>query len=60
MVELKQSILSVYQEHMKCEDLDGFFHDLAILIGEGLDDGFSIAEMTERFNEYTNELKDLN
>ena len=59
MVELKQSILSVYQEHMKNEDLDGFMHDLAVLIGEGLDAGFSIAEMTKRFNEYTTELKDF-
>ena len=59
MIELKQSIHGVYQEHMKNEDLDGFLHDLAVLIGEGLEDGFSIDEMTERLNEYTTELKEL-
>ena len=60
MTELKNAIHGVYQEHMKCEDLDGFLHDLSILIIEGLEDGFSEDEMTSRFIDYKQELRDAN
>ena len=58
MIELKQAILGVYQEHMKCEDLDGFCHDMSVLINEGLHDGYSTEEMTKLLVEYKQELRD--
>lgn len=59
MNNLKEAILGVYQEHMKCEDLDGFLHDMAILINEGLEDGFNQEEMTERLIVYKQEMLEI-
>ena len=59
MDNLKQAIHGVYQEHMKIEDLDGFLHDMSILIAEALEDGFTPDEMTERLNEYKQEMLEI-
>lgn len=60
MIKLKKAINGVYEEHMKCEDFDGFLHDISILIIEGLEDGLSEDELTQRFVDYKQELKDIN
>ena len=67
MNDLKKAIHGVYQEHMKIEDLvsehslalDGFLHDLSILITEGLEDGLDRDEMTQRLVDYKQEMIEL-
>ena len=59
MTNLKDAIRGVYDEHIKCEDVDGFCHDMAILISEALHDGFNQDEMIERLVEYKRELQEI-
>ena len=58
MNNLKNAIREVYNEHMRIEDVDGFLHDMAILISEGLHDGFNTDEMTKHLTEYAVELRE--
>ena len=60
MNSLKNAIHGVYQEHMKIEDLDGFLHDMSVLINEALEDGFNQDEMTQRLIDYKQELLEMN
>lgn len=55
MRKLADSILALHKEHMKNEDIEGFAWDLAILINEGLTDGFDDDEMTAHVHEYIKE-----
>ena len=58
---LKASIRSLYDEHQKntFTGVDGFVHDLSLLIEEALHDGFNGAELVESIESYTDEVKAL-
>ena len=60
MTDLKEAIRGVFLEHMKKRNVRDFYHDMSILIKEGLEDGFSVDEMTQRLIEYRQELKEVN
>ena len=42
------------------DDPNGFFHDLSVLVSDGLKDSCSVMHMAKRISDYVVDLKDVN
>lgn len=60
MTTLKEAIRGVFVEHFKRRNIHGYYHDMSVLIKEGLEDGLTPEEMTQRLIDYRQELKEVN
>lgn len=58
LIPLKTSISNLYAEHMKTEDLNGFFQDISVLIHEGLKEQYGLQQMENSVTDYIRDLKD--
>ena len=55
---LKDALKNLHSEHMKTEDLNGFFQDISVLIHEGLTEQYGLQQMESEVNAYTKYLQE--
>ena len=59
--ELKKQIYRLHKEYMSNdEDQNGFIHDLAVLVSDGIKKGCTVKQMAQKISDYIKELKDIN